>query len=419
MLSGKPDPSLNLDRLEREIRAYHREIKTADQWYYRESYIDRGILDPYYMIEFHSEVDDLGDDLYNIPLYQTKRQGFSGICVTRQQPAKEQTYWKQTKNDALIHRLERFMKMFREDYLQPSGAKGDLYSPQNQHDIFEEKRFLYEIRSPRRGIIGVGPKMYAGLGIGAICGQVTDENNQPLADAIVELIEGEKTSARRTDKQGMFWFAKVLPGKHRICVRSRNCKVRIIDEEYFGNVKGWLADQDGNPIEDADIYLIAPDAEEFPAITDASGKFTTGPLPAFPYIMRIPAHLFAVEKSIYVNDAMLGGVLKAQDGSILAKQTVILKQQQSTVKETLTDEEGRFLFDGLTAGRYLIEVAGQTIFTRRAPAGIVEGRAEKFKQPAELWLIAEERTIAKERLSREGGFYLSDVPPSRYRLSVT
>lgn len=418
MLSGKPDPSLGLAQLEREINTYRQELNSSPRWHFRENYIDRGVLDPFYTIEFNSQLEDAGDDLYHAPLFTTPYPYLRGVCLTREQPANEPTYWKKIARDKLVQRLERFLKMFREDYLQPPGAKGDLYSPQHQHELFKEKRFLFEIRSPRRSIIGVGPKMYAGLGIGAIRGQVTGDNNQPLANAIVELVAGEKTIARITNQGGLFWFSRVPPGKHRIRVRARSCIVQVIEETYFGNVKGWLADQDGNPVENYEVQLIAPDAEVFTGFSNASGKFTTGPLPAFPYILRIPDHLFSLEKSIYVHDAIIGGVLKAQDGTAFPNQKIVLKKGDKTVKEIQSDSKGRFLFEGLAGGRYRIQVPGQQIYVREISGGSVAGRSTGATGKTELFLVATDSTIGIERTNRSGEFSFDNVVPGKYRVGI-
>lgn len=419
MITGRPDTAINLARLENEIQGFRREAAASNAWYFRERYIDRCRLDPFYILEFKDRVEEQGDDLFDEELFQTSSAPLRVVCMTRGRSGSDYSYWQQTDRSYLIERLDNFLTMFREDYLQPPGAKGELYNSRNRHEIFREKRFLFEVRSPRKGIIGTGPKKFAGLGIGAVRGQVTDENGAALAGAVVELIAGSETLARRTDENGLFWFSRVPPGRHRIRVRgAQSCLVQVIEQEWFGNVKGWLADQDGNPVENAEAKLIAPDAEEFPGWSNASGKFTTGPLPAFPYILRIPDHLFTVEKTVYVSDAVIGGVLKAQNGNVMPGQRVVLKQNGQVVKEATTDNQGRFLFDGLLAGRYRIEVPGIRIFMRRAAPGAIKGRIRSISETMMLELIAENRSVYKERTALDGRFNFEQIGPKLFNLNT-
>jgi hypothetical protein len=318
MISGTPDKTLGLERLENEIHSFRREVSRGATWFFRERYIDRCRLDPFYILEFKDTAGERGDDTWNEELFQTRYRHLRAVCMTRERTGTDTSYWREIPKNSLIQRLDNFLKMFREDYLQPPGFRGDIFRPENKHDIFNQKKFLFEIRSPRKSIIGVGPKMYAGLGIGAIRGQVTDENGKSIAGAIVELITAKEKKVRKTNADGLFWFSKIPPGKYIVRVSENRCKVQVIREEYFGNAKGWIADQDGRPIEDTEVQLISPDAEIFTGFSNNSGRFMAGPLPPFPYILRIPDHLFSLTKYVYVSDAVIGGVLKSQDGRPVA-----------------------------------------------------------------------------------------------------
>ena len=417
MIRNRPDPSLSLAVLESQIQGYRREVAAAKTWYFREKYIDCGPRDPFYILEFRSSVQDPGDDTLDEELFQTRMPSLRFVSMTRSKSGSGYAYWQQIDRDRLIARLDNFMAMFREDYLQPPGTKGDWNGSQSRHEIFRDKRFLFEIRSPRKSITGVGPKKYAGLGIGAIRGTLSDETGAPLVGAIVELIAGQRTIRRRTEPGGLFWFSRVPPGRYVLRVRDKqSCQVRVVAEEYFGNVRGWLTDDSGNPLENAEIKLIAPDAEEFAGWSNASGKFVTGPLPAFPYILRIPGHLFTVERTVYVNDAILGGVLRAQAGDPLGGQTVVLKQNGTEVKRTTTDLRGDFCFAELPAGRYQLEVPGQKIYFREIPGGTVQGTLRDASTPVKVELIAEGGSALTERTTRNGELSFENVVPGRYWL---
>lgn len=425
MITGAPDRTLGSERLEREMRGFRREVSTAGTWQFRETYIDRGMLDPFYLVQFRPVQLETGDDLYDQPLFVTRYSGLKGVCMTREAKGPGGVYWREISKEALTQRLDNFMRMFRENYLQPAGYRGDLCAPVHPHEIFKEKRFLYEIRSARRGIIGVGPKMFAGAGeIGAICGQVTDENGQPLNGVVVELVADDFKASRTTRDGGLFWFSKTPKGKYRIQVKGRNCIVQLLKQEWFGNIKGWLTDQDGWPVENAELEFSAPDGELFTAFADPSGKFTTGPLPAYPvpgtplsgisYRLCIPDFMFSIQKSITVSDAMIGGTLRDASGAGLAGKTVILKQGSQTTATSITDPLGNFLFRGLIAGRYQVEVEGQKIHVKEIYGGTVTGRVSDSLQTVRLELTAKDAVIATERTSRNGEFAFDNIAPGKY-----
>lgn len=416
VIRSRPDPSLSLAALESQIQGYRREVAAARTWYFREKYIDCGPRDPFYILEFRSSVQDPGDDTLDEELFQTRKPGFRFVSMTRSKSG-GYAYWQQIDSVRLLGRLDNFLTMFREDYLQPPGTKADRNDSLSKHEIFRGKRFLFEIRSPRKSITGIGPKKYAGLGIGAIRGKLSDETGAPLAGAIVEIVAGQQTISRITDSGGLFWFSRVPPGRYALRVKDKpGCQVRIVAEEYFGNVRGWLTDDSGNPLENAEIKLIAPDAEEFTGWSSASGKFVTGPLPAFPYILRIPGHLFTVERTVYVDDAVIGGVLRTQAGDPHAGQTVVLKQNGTEVKSTTTDPRGDFRFAELPAGRYQLEVPGEKIYFRQIPGGTVQGTIQDASAPVKVELIAEGGSALTEKTTRDRTFSFDNVVPGRYWL---
>jgi hypothetical protein len=417
MLRGSPDPSLDLPLLEGHLQELRREAAQASTWYCRERYIDRGALEPFYILEFRSAPEDRGDDTLDEELFQTARPGLRFVSMTRAKSGSGHAYWQELGRNELIERLDRFLIMFREDYLQPPGARGELHAPRLKHELFPERRFLFELRSPNKRITGVGPKKYAGQGIGAIRGRVLDETGVPLAGALVELLIGPTTLCRETDAGGIFWFSRVPPGKRSLRVRGRQgCQLRITAEESFGNVQGWLLDPDGGPVEHTEVKLIAPDAEEFPAWANASGRFVTGPLPAFPYILRVPEHLLTVQTTLSLSDAALGGVLRTQSGMALPGQTVVLKQNGAEVTRSTTDEQGRFFFHGRQAGRYQLELPGQRFFLRQIPGEAVCGTLPDAASSTKVELLVNEVPLRTERTTRAGDYDFDDVVPGRHRV---
>lgn len=418
MITGRPDLLLNLPRLEREIQAFRQEVNARNQWFSREKYVDRGPMDPFYILLFTRQVEDRGDDLKEEPLFATRKAALSVKHMTRLPGEKnnDRFYWKPIKKEELIARLDRFMTMYREDYLQPPGCRGDLHNPKQQHEKFKERRFLYRIGCGKKELIGIGSKMFAGSPLlGAVHGKVTDESGAPLVGVTVELVSTAGNISRKTQKDGFFWFSRVQPGNYRVRVKDRVCVVQIIEYEEFGNVRGWIADQEGKPIVGAEVQLYAPDREVFSAWSNASGKFTTGPLPAFPYILSIPGFLFTHQVTV-VSDAIIGGILHDEQGKVLAGKTLVLKKDGKEVVQTTTDPKGNFIFTELLGGRYQIELPGCKLYSKEIIGGSIKGKAGDASVPMKVELIAKEKVVAEERNTAQYDFLFDNVVPGFYRV---
>ncbi|MCP5051992.1 MAG: carboxypeptidase regulatory-like domain-containing protein [bacterium] len=417
MITTKPDSSISLARLEGEVRAFREEIKRGERWYIREKYVDRGkASDPFYILQFRDKIEDPGDDLMGEPLFATRSAALKVKRITRQKEGTNGSYWQPIAADELMGRLERFMTMYRDDFLQPPGYYGDMYKPKQEHPRFKEKRFLFRIGSGRREIISVGSKMFAGHPLfGALRGQVMDENGASIVGVIVELVSDEETISRTTQDEGLFWFSKVQPGKYNLHIKGRGCEVKDIQYEEFGNVKGWVSDNDNNPVAGAEVQLYAPDREIFSGWSNASGKFTTGPLPAFPYVMSIPGFLFTHQVTV-VSDAIIGGILHDEQGKTLAGRTLILKQgDKETARET-TDAKGNFMFSELLGGRYQIELPGTRLYSKEIAGGTIKGKIHDASAPMKVQLIAKEKAVIEERITSQYNFLFENVVPGNYRV---
>jgi hypothetical protein len=418
MITRNPDPLLNPARLQGEIQAFRREIETREQWFIREKYVDRCQLDPYYIILFTHQVEDRGDDLMQEPLFNSRYSALTVKHITRQPAAGDRQYWKPINKTELTARLDRFMTMYLEDYLQPPGYRGDLHNPNQQHEKFREKRFVYRIGGGRKELIGIGSKMFAGSPmLGAVRGKVMDESGAPLVGVTVELVAAAGNITRQSREGGIVWFSRVQPGTYHLRVRDRTCTVRIIEYEEFGNVKGWIADNEGRPVVGAEVKLYAPDNEIFSGRSNASGKFTTGPLPAFPYIMDIPGFLFTHHVTI-VSDAIIGGILHDQQGNPLPGKTLVLKKDGSEVAQTVTDAKGNFIFIELLGGKYQIELPGSRLYAKEIVGGAVKGKISDATVPMKIELIAKEKAILEERTTAQYNFLFDNVVPGTYRVKT-
>ena len=430
MITQAPDKNLDAYRLENEINACLGIIRKRDHWYLREKIVDRGcIYDPFYIIDFREEVDSQGDTTWNEPLYY-----INSYCSVKQltsEPARAgHPYWQKIGKRDLERRLKRFHDLYRENFFQPPGYKEDAAGRKTAHEKFHKKRFIYELRSPLKSIVGIGPAIYAGgFASGALCGQVTDHNGAPLKGVVVEVISGEWSLDRTTIAGGLFWFSKVPEGRCSIRVKGRSCQVHILKNEAFGNIKSWLTDNNGYPIEYGVVKFRAPDGEVFSATSDDTGQFTTGPLPAFPvadtplssypYIMQVPDFMFSVKKTVHVSDAVIGGKLRDNNGTVLTNETVLLKQKGVQLAETRTDGHGYFRFFGLKGGKYELEVPGQKIYISRSTPGRIVGKEKTgIVNETRMELVADDKVVSTERLNMNQEYSFDHVAPGGYEVRV-
>lgn len=423
ILTQTPNPNIHAWELENALNVIKKNIRKSKSWQFREEYVDRWMLDPYYILMIRHPEDDKLDDVWNQKVLKSAQSGFSYVHRTSKC---SKDYWCDVNIRDLIGRLDLFKESYDLNRLQPPGLKGDLFEPRDPHQVFEKKRYIYELLTPFKFLTGIGPSMYA-MGPGAVCGTVYDLDNRPLDGVKVELLMEEEVLSRRTKNGGLFWFSKVPSGTYKVTVKQYACTVQVIRRDAFGNIKGWLTDQDGYPVEYADVHFKAPDNEVFKAITDESGKFVTGPLPAFPvrdtplsnypYLMDVPDYLFSVSKTVVVKDAVIGGILRGREGQKMTNREVLLKHQGVEVDRSITDNHGNFQFFELEGGIYELEVPESTIYLSQSAPGKVKGKYGHGKvNQTRVELVINDIVVATERLSRRKEFYFDYVAPGKYEV---
>lgn len=421
ILAQTPNPDVHAWELENTLNVIKQHVRKSTSWQFREEYIDRGILDPYYILMIRKPEADKLDDVWNQKVLKSEMAGLSYVHRTSRC---SKDYWCDIDARNLIERLDHFKEQYDFNKLQPPGLKGDVFEPKESHQVFEKKRYIYELLTPFKTLTGIGPSMYA-MGPGAVCGTVYDRENRPLNEVEVELKIGEEIFSRTTKNGGLFWFSKVPAGTYKITVKQYACTLQVIRRDEFGNIKGWLTDQDGYPVEYTDVHFKAPDNEIFKVTTDETGKFITGPLPAFPvtdtplsnypYLMDVPDFLFSVSKSIVVKDAVIGGVLRNQNGQVMTNRKVILKQQGVEIDRTITDNHGNFQFFELEGGTYELEIPESTIYLSQSAPGKIRGKHDRGTiNQTRVELVINDKVVATERLSRDKKFYFDYVAPGKY-----
>ncbi|MBC6400867.1 MAG: carboxypeptidase regulatory-like domain-containing protein [Ekhidna sp.] len=425
ILSQRPDPNIHAWELESALNVIKRNVCASASWQFREEYIDQGVFDPYRIIKIRKPEDDKGDDVYKQRLLKGTKDGFSFVHRTTQCT---KNYWCDIGRRDLIERLDLFKEHYDLNKLQPPGLRGDLFDPKEHHQIFEKRRYIYEILTPFKSITGIGPGMYA-LGPGAVCGTMIGMDGKPLDGVEIQLQSEHEALTRKTKDGGLFWFSSVPTGKWKVIVKDHSCTLQVIRRDEFGNIKGWLTNQDGYPVEYADLKFRAPDGKVFKAASDESGKFSTGPLPAYPapdtplsnypYLMDVPDFLFTISKSVFVKDAIISGILKTKEGQVLTGKTVILKRKGNELTRTTTDTYGNFRFFELEGGTYDLEVPDEKIYLSQLASGKVKGKEFKgIVNKTRIELVAKGTVVATERLTNDKDFRFDRVAPGKYEVKT-
>ena len=420
MIAGQADPILDPARLERAVAGFRREVAAAPRWFFREKYVDRGPLDPFYILDYRaeSEVEDAGDDLMGEPLFATAVPGMTVKRMTREPEGHGGSYWRPIEAGDLIYRLDRFLTMYREDYLQPPGYRGGLQEPDNLHPRFEKKKFVYRVGRGDSALVGTGSRMFAGQEpCGAIRGRLVDEAGRSLEGVEVVLTSGTQTLRCTSATEGRFWFSRVAPGKATLGLAGRAAQVQRSVQEEFGNVRGWVANSNGWPLQGVEVTLEAPDGELLRELADASGKLSTRPLPAFPYLLRLPQRRFHIATESR-RDAVIGGTLRDSRRKVLAGEPVVLMRRGEVVARVVTDTKGSFRFDNLAGGCYSLQLPGRRISVRRAPGAEIRGRIHGLVEPVWIELFSSTGHAALERPTATGKFHISTVLPAIYEVRV-
>ncbi len=320
-----------------------------------------------------------------------------------------------------------------------------------------------------------------------LSGQVLSEG-KPAPGAKVTV--GYTEHVAETDAQGRFSFEPFAPGTYELQAEWAGqhalARVEITEEENETHVtmnlgtplfvEGTVRDDAGQPIPDAGVYILSMDGLSLShtGTTGADGRFRLGPLLEGMYSVTVAAEGYedieGQEEALSASRAaldfvlpravLLEGIVTGVDGQPLDEvvlEAVSLERPGPKKKEkrkeedaevvvtdeeegpesydTVSDEDGRFVFELPKAGRYAIEVdADNYLFARvetPAPAkGVrlilrtgasLEGTVVDARgQPVETVVLTVEVGTGEQRRELEaetdesGRFTLGGLPPGTY-----
>lgn len=414
MITNPVNTKLNLSSLEKELIAIQKKIHPNGDYFFREKYVDRGTYDPFYILRIKTEINAEGDDLLDEPLYATGLQFCQIKYLCRESNGLNQGYWKAITGSTLNKRINRFLDMFRYDYIQPPGTRSTLNGTKESHPQLKGKRYLYEISSPWKTITGIGPSGFTGmLTDGAIRGQITDLNGNPASNIEIELVMPNQTLTRKSEEGGLFWFAKIPKGTYRLRLPYYSGQIHLFYEP-FGLVKGNVSMMDENNPASA-VELEAPDGTIFNAKVEPSGDLKPIKLPAFHYKIRIPDHYFKNAIRLEGN-TVISGLLKDPGGEPIPGATILILAKEVVLAKRISKPNGSFRFELSEQGPYKLKVPGYALYAKKASPSAIEGQVAEQEQPVLIELIANGNVISSQRTDSSGHFKFRGLTPGNYKI---
>jgi len=414
MITNAINTDLNQSTLEKELLTIQNKINGSNNYYFREKYIDRCSFDPFYIIRIKTDLSALGDDLLDEPLFSTPQQYIKMKHICRQSEEGNGNYWKMISGVQLNQRIDRFLDMYSNNYLQPAGLRIGKFNRTEPHSKFKGKRYLYEISTPWKTLTGLGPTSMTGLLTdGAIRGQITDFHGKSVEGIEVQLVMPNETITRQTEAGGLFWFARIPKGKYKLRLPHYSGHIHLFNES-FGELKGEIRFINDNTTNQS-VELEAPDGTIFITKTDQSGQLAPLKLPAFKYTIRIPNHLFKLSIRLEGN-TIISGLLKKMDGQIISEAKILLLKQGLVIAKRVSTSSGNFRFELSEAGPYTLKVPGYSLFAKKIKGATLKGNIKDLLKPITLELIANDSVISHTQTNSNGYFSFTGLTKGNFKI---
>lgn len=242
---------------------------------------------------------------------------------------------------------------------------------------------------------------------GILEGKILDSNQVPIAEAIVDVLQGSTTiESVTTSAEGTFTIPSLLPGSYimRACAEkfqttilsttvtpNAATNVTILLKNEPRSVSGCVLDsQTKRGIEEATVDALQGEIVIGSTMTDENGNYTISGLTSEKYVIRATAShyqtcftLTTVEQNATVGcnlhlpsnpEYIEGTIFNAITHTPIAKATVDVMQDNVIVSSMTTEDNGRYTFAHLAQGNYTIRVQAQEFQTALAPVTIVANK---------------------------------------------
>ena len=165
MITSTPDKELDLAILENELRGIESHLIADRSYFFREKavYVPSG--DSYYMIHVHEEIKQQRDDLLGEWLFSTEDPARKIKHLCRYPFSEDYAYWKSIPGVDVSTRLQRFLTMYRENYLQFPCSHDLRIAKKNQAPKLKRYKYLFEIHSPWKKLCGYAGSVIVELAV--------------------------------------------------------------------------------------------------------------------------------------------------------------------------------------------------------------------------------------------------------------
>lgn len=241
---------------------------------------------------------------------------------------------------------------------------------------------------------------------GRLLVRVVDARNRPLGGVPVELRTDADDVPRtavtdydgRTAFDGVSGIAVVTAMPYgRAAARARievrlgaEVEVEVALEDARFSLEGRVVDTRGVPIEGARIGVVSTRTRallDATAMSEPDGTFRFDALPAPPYRISVEHAAYAdyrrddvrpingrIEIRLEVGGVIVGLVVDADDESALARVEVSLRRDDVQIDADASDEQGRFSFERVPPGRYVLEFSSRDHLPFERPITLAPSR---------------------------------------------
>jgi large repetitive protein len=244
-------------------------------------------------------------------------------------------------------------------------------------------------------------------GYGTITGIVINSEKNPVAEAKVR-IDGKDFSAF-TNSEGRFTFEKVPAGKVTILaektgIGNGKTETEVMDgqisevviilnktEAGFGTIKGIIIDSEKNPVAEATVRIYGKDMTTY---SNNEGEFTFENVPVGIYkILAEKAGIGSGMAEVEVKDGQISEVtiiLSKTETGYGSLKGVVLNAEENPVPEarvnikgkdlkTYTDNEGKFTFENVPVGNYIVLAEKTGVGSGQAEVQIKDGQISEVR----------------------------------------
>lgn len=309
---------------------------------------------------------------------------------------------------------------------------------------------------------------------GSISGTVVDTNSLPIANALIEVIQGGNVLATAvTDAQGNYMLTGLAPGNDVVRVTADLFQVALQGvtieagaqtitnftlQSRPGSISGVIQDATTEaPLSGANVLILQGGVQVASALTQSDGSYVINGLPVGSYVVQASASgyqtnqqgivvtadaVLSVTLSLYADPGSVrGSVVDDSTGGVVSGVSLTLFQGSLFVTSLQTDTSGHYVIDQLAPGEYTLSAAASNYQTATQgvsvsslstttanfrlmsqPGGVRGTVTDQNSNPlpgATITVSSNQILIGSVLTDSSGNYVLNGLSPGNYTLSVS